>query len=336
MLHGMGRWLGRSKRLAADGATNGAMDGKATRADIAACFRLLLGREPNREELAGHMAQAGLDLPGVVAGYLNSLEFARRGLLQAEGAPPGLARLDGFSLYARADDEAVGRHVLHGPYEPEVAAVFRRTLRPGMGVVDIGANIGYFTMLSAALVGPDGAVLAIEPNPANARLLEASRKLNGFEHVTLAQVAAGQRIGLLALNATHSNGTTSAPGAALDALLRATTVACVPVDALAGERPVHLIKVDVEGAEYNALVGARRLIARERPAIISEFSPNLMPGISGVDGPAYLSWLHAQGYTISVIERDGGLTAAGRDVAPVMAAYERRGTDHIDLFALPG
>ncbi len=309
--------------------------GQATREDIVACFRLLLGRQPNGEELSGHMAQVGQDLPGVVAGYLNSLEFARRGLLQAEGAPPGLAKLDGFSLYAREDDMAVGRHVLHGPYEPEVAARFRQVLRPGMGVLDIGANIGYFTMLSAALVGPEGSVLAVEPNPANARLLEASRALNGFAQVTVAQVAAGQRIGLLALNATHSNGTTSAPAAALDALLRATTVACVPVDALVGERSIHLIKVDVEGAEYNALLGAKRLIARDRPAIISEFSPNLMPGISGVDGPAYLAWLHGQGYAISVIEPDGSLAPAGQDVAPVMAAYARRGTDHIDLFAIP-
>ena len=310
--------------------------GLATRADIEACFRLLLGRAPNPEERSGHFAQAGHDLSSVVAGYLNSLEFARRGLLATTEAAPAIAELEGYRLYARADDAAVGRHVLAGEYEPEVVAVFRRKLAPAMAVIDIGANIGYFTMLAASLVGAAGFVLAIEPNPANARLLEASRRANGFEQVEVAQVAAGRRTGLLALNATHSNGTTSDPAAELGQLLRAQTVPCLTVDGLAGSgRRFALIKVDVEGAEYNALLGAQALIARDRPAIISEFSPNLMPGISGVEGPDYLRWLHARGYAISVIEPGGGLEPAGQDVDAVMQAYARRGTDHIDLLAEP-
>lgn len=303
------------------------------------CFRLILGREPNPEEWAGHSAQSGHDLAAVVAGYVNSLEFARRGLMRPDPArTPRVAEFPGFRIFADPDDLQIGRHVLTGAYEPEVEAVFRAVLRPGMAVVDIGANIGFFTMLSAALVGPAGAVLAIEPNPANARLMEASRRLNGFGHVTPAQVAAGRAIGLLMLNTTHSNGTTAEPGADQDQLLAANTVPCVPVDTLvAGWRspPVGLIKVDVEGAEYNALLGAEGLITRDRPTLVSEFSPDLMPGISGIDGPGYLRWIVGLGYTLSVIRTDGPPDPAGQDVDAVMGAYTRRGTDHIDVIATP-
>ena len=71
-------------------------------------------------------------------------------------------------------------HALAGAYDTYLTDLLRRFLRPGMGVLDIGANIGVFALLAAAKVGPDGYVLAVEPNPANTRLLEASRRLNGF------------------------------------------------------------------------------------------------------------------------------------------------------------
>ena len=312
-----------------------------TELDVRMCFRLLLDRPPNPEEWAGHSAQAGQALGKVVAGYVNSLEFSRRNLLQpaADGAPQ-VADYPGFRIHAAPGDIQIGRHVLDGAYEPEVTAVFHQVLRPGMAVIDIGANIGFFSMLSAALVGPGGAVLAVEPNGENARLLEASRRLNGFGHVTTAQVAAGDALGLLQLNTTHSNGTTSAPGTELGQLLQARTVPCIPVDSLvaaawAPGRRADLIKVDVEGAEYKALRGAAGVIARDRPLIISEFSPTFMPGISGIDGPGYLRWLHAQGYAIAAIRPDGPPLEAGQDVDAVMGEFERRNLDHIDLLATP-
>ncbi len=307
----------------------------ASEMDIFHCFRLLLGRPPNREEWRGHASRAGEPLDGVVASYVNSLEFARRDLAEARSHDIERVTLDGFSIFVSPDDAAVGRYVREDNYERDVTAVFRRLLRPGMGVVDIGANIGYFTLLSAALVGADGFVLAIEPNPRNARLLEASRRANGFAQVVVSQTAAGRDTGLLVLNTSHSNGTTSAPPDKADALLGSETVPSVRVDALVpGARRIDLIKADVEGAEYNALFGAREVIARDRPVIISEFSPNLMPGISGISGPDYLRWLCDRGYALAVIEPDGTQGMAP-DIDAVMAVHAARGTDHIDIVATP-
>ncbi len=303
--------------------------------DIRACFRLLLGRDPNPEEWRGHASRAGETLHSVVASYVGSLEFSRRGLLREDEAGcPVLTALREFRIYSAPDDAAVGRYVQADAYEPEVAASFRRILRPGMGVLDIGANIGYFTMLSAALVGSAGYVLAIEPNGRNVRLLEASRRLNGFDQVTVAQLAAGAETGVLVLHRSHSNGTTSPPGAGIAALLGAETVGCARPDALVpAARRIDLIKVDVEGAEYLALSGCGGIIRRDRPRIISEFSPNLMPGISGISGPEYLAWLTGCGYTLSVITPEGGAQPATID--QVMAIQAERGIDHVDILAEP-
>ena len=303
--------------------------------DILYCFRLLLGRLPNREEWRGHTMRVGEPLEQVVGSYVGSLEFSRRGL--AGPRPLGtasLARLPDFSIFTEADDAAVGRYVRDDDYEADVTTVFRAILRPGHHVLDLGANIGYFALLSAALVGPAGSVIAVEPNPSNARLLEASRRANGFNHVTVAQVAAGLGPGLLALHRSHSNGTTSAAPDEAAALLDAETVGCVRAETLVPRgRRIDLIKVDVEGAEYLALGGCSRLIRRDRPRIVTEFSPSLMPGISGISGPDYLRWLQGLGYRLSIVEPDGSLRPA--ESAAIMAEHERRGTDHLDLLAEP-
>ncbi|MFC7739015.1 FkbM family methyltransferase [Roseomonas sp. GCM10028921] len=312
-------------------------DGRASLDDIFYCFRLLLGRHPNQEEWPGHSSRLGEPLEAVVGSYVNSLEFARRALSEADAsADYAIAKGDGFHLFASPSDAAVGRHVLAGGYESEVAAVFRSVLRPGMGVLDIGANIGYFTMLSAMLVGPAGRVLAVEPNPGNARMVEASRVLNGFNQVTVLQAGAGRKVGLLALNTSHSNGTTSTLEAKSSSILEARTVACVPLDRMVPEiGSIDLIKIDVEGAEYNALLGCQDIIRRHRPVIVSEFSPGLIAGISGVSGEAYLHWLLSLGYDLSAIEVDGSLSAANGDPEVIMDTYRRRGTDHIDIIARP-
>ena len=314
---------------------NDAFDPVTTEADIRACFRLLLGRNPNPEERAGHFAQAGAELGVVVKGYVNSHEFASRGFLnERHEASVEKVSGPGFDIFVQSDDLAVGHGVKAGSYEPHVTAVFKRFLKPGMSVLDIGANIGFFTMLSAHLVGPEGHVLAVEPNPANARMIEASRRLNGFRHVTVLQVAAGRQPGILALNVTHSNGTTAAVSEDLGGILGATTVPVINLDAVA-PAAVDFIKIDVEGAEGAAIEGLEQTLTRCRPVIASEFSPDMMSGISLCTGPDYLRFLNKHCYGISVINHDGTVTDHGRNVEAVMEAYRRSGVDHIDILAQP-
>lgn len=311
-------------------------NGRATEEDVFNCFRLLLGRHPDREEWPGHSARAGEPLDAVVGSYVNSLEFARRRLSEADAAEDyAMAAFEDFRMLASPSDIAVGRHVLAGHYEDDVAELFRHILRPGMSVIDIGANIGFFTMLSASLVGLSGRVLAVEPNPRNARMIEASRSMNGFDNVTVLQAAAGRETGMLALHTSHSNGTTSSVKEAGTAVLSAQTVPCLALDQLIpfGQR-VDLIKIDVEGAEYNALSGCERILRTSRPVVVSEFSPGMLPGISGVSGEAYLRWLSGFGYKLRALGSEG-VPDTSSDADTIMNAYRARGTDHIDIVGVP-
>jgi FkbM family methyltransferase len=135
-----------------------------------------------------------------------------------------------------AGKKQIGRQTIPaiytGDFEPEVQAIFRRFLKPGMSVLDVGANAGPHTLHAASIVGANGYVLAVEPNPKNVRLLEASRRINGFEWVNVVQVAAGRNIGILILNATDSNGTTSEVPEALERLMHSETVTSLPLDIL--------------------------------------------------------------------------------------------------------
>ncbi len=281
--------------------------------------------------------RAGEPLAQVVSSYLTSLEFQRRGLLKTTGNGSITAsEVQGFIIYTNDQDAAVGRHVRADNYERDVTAIFRDTLRDGMRVVDLGANIGYFTLLAASLVGPRGHVLAVEPNPRNVQMIEASRRVNSFNHVTVAPVAAGRDTGVLMLNTSYSNGTTSDAPSEIEQLFGAEVVPSLRLDTLLGaDAQVDLIKVDVEGAEYNALLGGEQTIRRCRPVIVSEFSPAMMPGISRISGEDYLQWLIALDYALSVIEPDGSLTQTGRDINRVMQIYAARLSDHIDIVAQP-
>ncbi len=310
---------------------------RASEADIYWCFRLLLGRPPHDEEWPSHMTRLGADLTSVVKSYLGSLEFAHRQLLDTSSSKDiRLASINGASIYASALDPVIGKAVLSGGYEPEVVTLFHKYLKPGMSVVDIGANIGYFSILSASLVGPEGHVIAVEPNAENVRLLEMSRRANDFQNLEIMLMAASDRNGLLVLNAGESNGTTASLNANPDLLKGATLVPSVRLDSLIPrDRKLDFLKIDVEGAEQLALKGAAETLSLHKPVIVSEFSPYALPHFSGCTGEAYLGFITDLGYSLSVLLQNGDLVGYGQNIEGIMSEFHSRQSDHIDILAEP-
>lgn len=311
--------------------------GLATADDIRACFRLLLGREPNPEEWPGHSARAGERLATVVRSFLHSKEFAERRLLQADDlASYQFATVEGLKVAASPSDLDVGKHVLFGRYEPHVTSVFRREVRQGMRVLDVGANCGYFSFLALALVGPTGHVWAVEPNAGNVRLLEIAKRANGVANLTVIPAAAGLGFGSAKLNAGQSNGMVSQLTTSIEDASNATLVCQIALDALFadGER-LDFIKIDVEGGEFVALKGLEHALDRCHPKIVSEFSPGTMPGISGVTGKEYLEFLIQKTYRIGVVAPTGEVDGYHLSAAPILEAFQQSGVDHIDILALP-
>ena len=301
----------------------------ATVEDIFFCFRLLLGRNAHREEWAGHSSRAGEPLRDVVQTYLNSGEFSGRNLLARE-MPANIVRKHNgrFEVFANPDDPVIGAPVLAGRYEPEVTGIVEQLLQPGDTFVDVGANIGYFTLLASPIVGHDGHVYAVEPNDLNVKLLESSIRANDLGNVSVMQVAAAERIETLLLHSTIGNGTTSAMRE--HELFSGTTIPGIPLDTLLAGRkkPVALIKLDVEGFEYRALLGAQEMLRQDRPHIVFEFSAG---GIDGISGEDFLRWLAERGYCFSNLSAGADQTVA--DIGTIMNAFERHMADHLDILA---
>jgi FkbM family methyltransferase len=308
----------------------------ATREDIYYLFRLLLGRNPQEAEWAGHSSQAGQPVGELTRAFVNCQEFNSRKLLARDAGRVASARIGDFLIYADTRDIGVGAHVLNGSYEPNVTWAFNELVRPGQTVIDVGANIGFFTMLSASRVGPEGHVLAIEPNPANVRLVEASRRANAFEHVLVLQAAASDRLGLLCLYPIHSNGMTDELKGDLADIVNSFTVPCVEIDRVApADRKISLIKIDIEGAEGLALRGALKTIDRDRPKVITEFSPPGLSGASRMEARDFLGLMTSRGYHIQIVE-DGRFRDCGGDHDLVLREYEASRVHHLDLLFAPG
>jgi FkbM family methyltransferase len=238
----------------------------------------------------------------------------------------------GLSLAVDRTDDAVSKPIAAGGWEPHTTGVFERLLRPGMTVVDVGANVGYFTLLAADLVGPEGRVYAFDPNPENCRLIASSIERNQLDTVSLFPVALGAENGFSYFtSAIGSNG----------AMLRRPRLAegydsLIPVFRLDGlvDGPLDLLKIDVEGAEHLVVTGGRALIERSRPAIVTEFSCDMIQIASGVAPIDYLRTVLLPDYRMFVVERGGEGLRAVDSPESLLDAWP--GRDHIeDLLLVP-
>jgi FkbM family methyltransferase len=166
-----------------------------------------------------------------------------------------------------------------GLFELDTARWLRRVLRPGDHVVDGGANIGYFSLMVAQIVGPTGRVDAFEPQPDNlARLQSNILRNNLADRIQIHPEALSDQPGQMMIHSygdpDHNHGCSSLfpePGAKTIA----TPVATVRMDqAIAGTRP-RLIKLDLQGAEPLAISGAAGLLLGDQPPmIVTAYEPS--------------------------------------------------------------
>ncbi|HEX8361339.1 MAG TPA: FkbM family methyltransferase [Longimicrobium sp.] len=153
--------------------------------------------------------------------------------------------------------------ILGGSYEPEQTRLFERHVRPGDTVLDVGAHVGYYTVLSAVLAGQRGAVWAFEPNPTNARFLRRHAEINGLRQVTVTEAAVSDANGTARFGFGRGSGTGHL---AAEGDVEVRTVRLDDFCAEHGIAPAA-IKIDVEGAEGAVLNGAREVLAKHRPII---------------------------------------------------------------------
>jgi FkbM family methyltransferase len=161
-----------------------------------------------------------------------------------------------------------------GNSEPDMQTALRLLAQEGMVVYDIGANVGFFSVLMARLVGPTGQVFAFEPLPENVRQIQYNARLNEFANIRVDLAAVGDEEGTAAFRVTDFSTTGK---------LRAIGNVGVQVDEIPArtrqldgmvfraEIPApSLIKMDTEGAEVAILRGAQQILQKARPILLIE------------------------------------------------------------------
>jgi FkbM family methyltransferase len=173
-----------------------------------------------------------------------------------------------YKLLVDSRDIGLAPHLmLDGFWESWCTEFMLRRIRPGMVAWDVGANLGYFAVLMADLVGPQGSVLAIEPNPRMALLCERSLALNGFRQTARVERLAVSDLGGLTLRfraaaSDPKNGRFSSGGALpADGDVAEFAVRTARLDDLT-TGSVDFLKMDVEGAEEQAWAGMQGLLDR--------------------------------------------------------------------------
>lgn len=175
------------------------------------------------------------------------------------------------------------RVLAFGAYEPELAQLFTSHIAPNRDVIDVGANVGFFTNLAARKL-KTGRVLAIEPTAAAHDMLTRNIAHNGIvERVIAWRGVAAAEAGELTLNVVEGREEYSSLGGIVHPsvegeALTSETVQAQPIDALVAEHDLRpaVIKIDVEGAELDVLLGAQETLKAHRPVVISEMSAPLL------------------------------------------------------------
>lgn len=164
--------------------------------------------------------------------------------------------------------------MLREQYEKDTTDLFKKTIKPGMIVVDIGAHIGYFTRLFSRLAGPSGRVVAFEPDPQNFALLQ--KNTAGLPNVTLVNAAVSDKKGSIDFyqiedsTGCHTTVPTDAPA-------KKFSVDAVAFDDLAQNFFPNIVKMDIEGGEPRALLGMKELLTNTRPLrIVMELNPEAL------------------------------------------------------------
>lgn len=189
-----------------------------------------------------------------------------------------------------------------GANELPVQQVMARHLSAGATFYDVGANVGFLSVIAARLVGPSGLVYAFEPVPDNAMAIRRNATANAFQNVRVIEKALANRVGTadLAL-AAYSGGAVLADVASPPDRSGTIRVELTSVDALIeheGLRPPTFVKIDVEGAEVVVLEGMEQTALRYRPTILYELD-DAEPGPLRRKEADCAQWLHSHGYDVS-------------------------------------
>jgi FkbM family methyltransferase len=224
-------------------------------------------------------------------------------------------------------DHGISRELsVYQTHEPLATQLVKQLLKPGMNVVDIGGNLGYYALLEAQMVGDAGRVIAIEPVAANFAQLSKNVEANGYRNILLHNVAIGASNGTAPMYLSKkSNWHSLHP---VPWKTREITVRVSTLDALLAQHKllsVDLIRMDLEGYEIEVIQGMAETLKDYSPRLLVELHPHVV-GARAIVG--YLRQLKALGYDLDwVLDNERDRPIRWRFLRPEKISLEELLTD---------
>jgi len=186
-------------------------------------------------------------------------------------------------------------------WEPIESGALAALIRRGAHVVDIGAHVGYMTLLAAGRVGPGGSVLAIEAHPGNVALLQENIAQNGLTQAAAIHGAAWRHSGETLTLSVNPDNSGDHRAFRREGATQTIEVSSIAVDDLVADDCIDVVKIDAQGTDHVAVEGMQRTLSRCRPVMLVEFWPGGIEEFG--DRPTdVLAFYRGLGYDIVILE----------------------------------
>ena len=216
---------------------------------------------------------------------------------------------EGFDLWIHPNDEILSRSIVYDKiWEPETTKLIKNIIHEGDVGIDLGANIGYFTMLMANLVGTSGKIFSFEPEPQNFEILQKNIKQNHLKNVVANQSAIGDINGKIKLYLSNTNAGWHKvfPKQFIDYEVsdKNIDVKICSLDKEFIDKKIDFIKMDIEGYEWNAIKGGKKILQEKHDVkLIFEFLPMALRA-NNVKPDTVLTYLLDIGFHIYAIDEN--------------------------------
>ena len=219
------------------------------------------------------------------------------------------------------DDAMSSTLFAEGIWEPEETSFVGKALQPGMVFVDVGANIGYYTVIASGIVGSAGKVFAFEPDPKNFELLQKNIDTNGCENVIAVQKAVTASVQSLFLYRSNNNFGDHRVYEPHGEFLAGNVRSAIAIESVSLDQyfdlnlaRIDLLKMDIQGSEYDAFVGMRKLLERYSDiTILTEFWPKGLAQ-AGASPKVFLDEVRKSKFKIFRLDARGSREVSDRDI----------------------
>ncbi|MDX1976152.1 MAG: FkbM family methyltransferase [Pseudanabaenaceae cyanobacterium bins.68] len=297
---------------------------------IISVYQKILGRMPDKNEII-HWQTTKASINSIKQVLIQSYEYQQKILFP----DVVLVHINSFKIYAMLSDLDIGNHIIQSKsYEPHVTHMLSNVLEPSGIFLDLGANIGYFSLLASKIVGCSGKIISFEPNIQNIQLFYSSIVENQFNNIYIYPFAVSDTNQIYKIKSFGSNGFLEPPKSSQRSGQFTQSVVIDKI--LQNEERIDVIKIDIEGYEPLALRGMNEMVRKHKPVILTEFSPWHIEHRSRSKPHEYLQEISNHGYCLSVIEQSGCARVMA-NVKSLVAYWESLNNDkqHLDLIAQP-